>query len=277
MASAIERPHGRAKYIEERCRCRICRNANTAYQRNRRRQQAYGRPASVDAEPVRRHLRALSEAKIGWRRAAELAGVSPSAVSYILWGQPGHPPAKRIRRATAEKILAVEADSAVIADAALVDITRSRRQLQALIATGRTQQELALRLGMAPENFAAMLHHRQNVTAARQRKIDELYDELWDKPPADSPSARRARRYAQQHAFAPPMAWDDDALSDPDAEPEGVAYAAARARGRARQLPPDDELLELLTTNSPAAVARRFGVTPAAVERARYRAKRRAA
>lgn len=277
MAPSIERPHGRTKYLEEQCHCGICTDANTAYQRNRRRQQAYGRPASVDAEPVRQHLRALSAAGLGWRRAADLAGVNHSVVSCVLYGQNGNPPTKRIRTAFAKQLLAVEAGPDTLADVASMDITRSRRQLQALVATGRTQQELAIRLGMSPFNFGRLLFKQQNITLAKQRDIDALYDELWEKPPSDTSSARRARRYARQHEFAPPQAWDDDTISNPEAKPEGVAYSLSRGRGRPRKLPADDELLWLLRLESPISVARRFGVTEEAVEQARGRAEKRSA
>lgn len=54
-----ERPHGRAKYAAEGCRCDICRAADSACRSHRRRQKAYGPPVYVDATVVREHVREL--------------------------------------------------------------------------------------------------------------------------------------------------------------------------------------------------------------------------
>jgi transcriptional regulator with XRE-family HTH domain len=217
-----ERPHGRAKYVREHCTCDVCREANNAYQRNRERQRGYGRAAYVDAEPARVHLRALGEAGIGWRRAAELAGLSTSVVSKILYGQAGRAPSKRVRVATAEKILRVEINGDGMAAHAVVDATGARRRLRALVAIGWAQIQLAERLGLTPNNFWTLIHGQPNITAARRRAVAELYDELWDKPPADGALARKSRRYAQRQGWVSPLAWDDDEIDNPAAEPTGV-------------------------------------------------------
>lgn len=221
-----ERPHGRAKYVMEHCPCDVCREANNAYQRNRKRQRGYGRAAYVDAEPARAHLRALGAAGIGWRRAAELAGLSSSVVSKLLYGRTGCAPSKRIRAATAEKILAVEVSADALADKAVVDATGTRRRLRALVAIGWTQSQLAELLGLTPNNFGPLVHGRSSVTAARRRAVVQLYDELWDKPPADDALARKSRRYAQRQGWVPPLAWDDDEIDNPAARPAGVRMDA---------------------------------------------------
>ncbi|GAA1030745.1 MULTISPECIES: hypothetical protein [Amycolatopsis] len=254
-----ERPHGRAKYVMEKCPCDVCREANNAYNRNRKRQRAYGRAAYVDAEPARAHLRALGEAGIGWRRAAELAGLSTSVVSKLLYGRSGRAPSQRIRAATAAKILAVEINADGMAAHAVVDATGTRRRLRALVAIGWSQTQLAERLGLTPNNFGPLVHGQPNITAARRRAVTELYDELWDKPPADNALARKSRRYAQQQGWVPPLAWDDDEIDDPAAEPAGVEEPKRKPGGQ-RKLPPPDELRWLLTQQSPQSVAQRFGV-----------------
>jgi len=58
----------------------------------------------------------------------------------------------------------------------------------------------------------------------RARAMRALYDELWQADPADhgaSPGGiTRARRYAAERRWAPPQAWDDDTIDNPDAFPD---------------------------------------------------------
>jgi transcriptional regulator with XRE-family HTH domain len=265
--TTIERPHGRAKYVTEHCGCDVCREANTAYGRHQARQRAYGRPAYIDAEPARAHLRALSEAGIGWRRAAELAGLNDAVLSSILYGRRNRAPAKRIRAATAEKILAVEISDEAMADKAVVAAIGTRRRLRALVAIGWTQSTLADRLGMTPANFGPLVHGQPKVAVARRRQVRALYDDLWNAPPAETAAARRTRGYAQRNGWVPPMAWDDDTIDDPAAVAEG-----AGSTRRSGKLPPADELRWFLEYDTRAAVARRFGVRLDAIEAALRRA-----
>jgi hypothetical protein len=268
------RPHGRAKYVVEKCRCHTCRTDARAYERNRRRQRAYGRQAYVDAEPVREHVRQLQAAGLGWKRIAALAGLDHSVVWKLIYGDRSRfdGPSKRIRPATAEKILAVRATLDNLGDTVPVDATGTRRRLEALVAIGWSKSKLADRLGMLPSNFGGVMQRGQ-LHAATVRAVRKLYDELWNvRPPEethrDKISASRARRYAREHGFAPPLAWDDDQIDDPDARPDGVE--PRRARG---SLPPADELRFLLNAGeSRAAIAARFGVREDTVERALKRA-----
>jgi hypothetical protein len=105
-------PHGtRARHKHDGCPCPPCRAANAAYERRRRRRNAYGRNPLVDAEPVSRHVRALmapypgSGEGVGWKRVAKLAGVSEGVVRGLLYGNTGREPTRRIHRENAEKIL----------------------------------------------------------------------------------------------------------------------------------------------------------------------------
>jgi hypothetical protein len=64
-----------------RCRCDGCRAANIAYMAAYRKARIItGRAAMVPADRVREHLQRLREGGIGYRRAAELAGLSVSAM-----------------------------------------------------------------------------------------------------------------------------------------------------------------------------------------------------
>lgn len=224
MGDTKVRPHGtRAKYTIEKCHCLRCSAANTNYETNRTKQKAFGRWQSlVDAAPTRAHVQQLQAAGLGFKRIAALAGVSVNALALLLYGarHRGRGPSKRIRPDTAEKLLAVTAGLEALGSSTIVDAVGVRRRLQALVAMGWSQASLAARLGMTPSNFNVWLS-TDTVTAATAIAVRRLYDELWDEPPLeDTPGQRgsvsRARRYAFERGWLPPMAWDDDEIDIPD-------------------------------------------------------------
>lgn len=252
------RLHGtRARYVfgpgendvkGQPCRCGDCKAANRAAVTHRSRQMLYGRwQPYVDAEPVREHLRALSECGIGWKCVVTLSGVPSGAVSKLLFGGPGsRPPTRRVRPETAERILAVQPSPAALSAGALVDVTATRRRARALVAAGYPLSAVARRLGKTVQNFSTALD-RPQVTAATARAVQALYDELWDVPPDESThrakiSASRARNMARAKGWPPPMAWDDDTIGDPGAGPaEGW-----QRTGRLRPAEVAEEARELL-------------------------------
>lgn len=274
--TARQRTHGTRACYAAGCRRPECTQANREAWATRNRMVLYGTwQPYVDAGRAREHLRALGAAGVGWKRAAVLAGVSNGSVSRILYGGPGaRPPCRRIRPETEQAILAVRPDPAALAAGALVDVTGTRRRMQALVAIGWSQARLAARLGLTPANFGSMLG-RSQVTAATVRCARALYDELWDTPPRETDrrtrqSASRARNYAAARGWPVPMAWDDGTIDDPQATPAGdwqrcretidtEGASELEARGWTRQ-----------------AIAERLGVSRSSLDTALIRARRRA-
>lgn len=221
------RAHGtRVKYVIDKCHCTPCKQANRDAENHRYRQQAYGRwEPYVDAEPARTHVRMLMDYGYGWKRIAEMAGVGRGTVEKLLYGarHRGMQPSKGIRPETAAKLLAVRPDRERLGGAVKVDATGTRRRLQALVAAGWPQSQLAVRLGMHRSNFGAMLRSEQ-VLASTQRAVRKLYDALWKQDPRDSgvgaQAYSRARHHAAARAWAPVGAWDDDRIDDPAAFPD---------------------------------------------------------
>jgi transcriptional regulator with XRE-family HTH domain len=237
---------------------------------------AYGQwQPYADAAPARAHLQALSRAGVGWRRAAELAGLSSGAVSRLLFGGPARrPPSRRIRHETAAAILAVEASPAVLRGGALTGAAGTRRRLQALVAIGWSQAELGRRLGMSPSNFGSMLE-RERVTAATARRARQLYDELRDRPPAERDQHSRiaasiARGLASDRGW-PPAAGDDDEIDDPHAGPLQGWQRTERRGAKATEIAEDAAGLERQGC-SRQRIAMRHGLSRASLERALCRA-----
>jgi hypothetical protein len=219
----VRHEHGtRPAYVRDRCRCRDCRKANNESQRRyqqRKAQQQWGTatPTFVDAEPVRAHVRSLMAAGVGWQRIARLSGVPSGGLSYLLYGDPkrGRPPTTKLWPSTAQRLLAVRADTE-LAGGAHVPADGTRRRLQALVAVGWSQSALARRLGMEPTNFFGLLGRTQ-VRADTARAARALYEELWNRTPRvetrhQRASITRARKLAAARGWLPPVAWDDDLI-----------------------------------------------------------------
>jgi transcriptional regulator with XRE-family HTH domain len=192
----------------------------------------------VPADPVREHVQALGAAGIGWKRAAELAGISKGTMRKLLQGGPGNrPPCQRIRPDTAAAILAVQPSAANLGARAVVDATGTRRRVQALVAVGWSQAHIAAQVGLTPSGMSRLLLHQDQVTAATARAVRAVYDELWDQAPPEGThwekaSAARARNHALASGWAPPAAWDDDRIDDPQApEPAGWQRTSDVPRG----------------------------------------------
>lgn len=288
--------HGtRNAYVCDRCRCRPCRSANTAAERARNRAKLYGRYGGlVDAEPVRAHVRELQAAGIGLQQIFRVSRVGGGVLTKLMYGTPRpdgtvRPPSRRVTPRVAERILAVTV--ADLAPSAIVDGTGTTRRLQALVTVGWSQSALARALGMSPVNFTRTIRSPR-VLASTAAAVRVLYDRLWDTPPAhDTHRERiayaRARSHAAKQGWLPPLAWDDDTIDDPAADPwhPETAYVPAAERpldeiaiqeamrGRRVHLTPAEkaEAVARMTARgiSAAKIAERLGVTPRSVIRRR--------
>lgn len=190
------------------------------YNTRRERDIAYGRwqPIWVDAEPVRRHVRALQAAGMGTRTIAEKAGVCRSVIQALINGRKiyDNTPSKQISADNANKLLAIQPDARP-ASGALIDDTATRRRLQALVAIGYTKTYLCGLIGVTPQNGNSLFNGGQ--TGVRQSTADTvaaIYDDLSMTP---GPS-QRARTLAKKKRWASPLAWDDDSIGDPEAKPD---------------------------------------------------------
>jgi len=178
-----------------------------AYQRDR----AAGRARYVDAEPTRARLAELAAAHVPIRALARAAALSDTGVKAILDGSRTHVQqltAARVAKTSLRGIYA-EQHSGHVPRAGAV------RRVQALMAMGWSHQELD-RAGVP--NTARLLTGTGNlVTIQRWREISELYDRL-SMTPGPSP---QTRGWAKTLGYAPPLAWDEDTIDDPRAQPHG--------------------------------------------------------
>lgn len=218
-------PHGhRNRYVTDKCRCRPCRDAASKYTRELERRHLYGRVIYVPAGPARAHVEALQAQGMGWKRIAARAGINDSVMWKLIYGDPSRnmAPSKRIRPTTEAAILGATLD---LADRIGIPGTGTRRRLQGLVAVGWSQSKIAVRLGMTAANFGKVIHGPGHVRVATAKAVAQLYDELWNTQPPraghrDKIAYSRSVRYATLAGWVTPMAWDDDAIDNPDALPD---------------------------------------------------------
>jgi DNA-binding CsgD family transcriptional regulator len=277
-------PHGPDQCHRIQCYAPPCKERTQSYRaahaRHSRRQRAYGRwNPYVDAGPVRDHVAILRASGMGLDRIAELSQVARKSLVSLTSGVEGRPPSRHTRTTTAQKLFAVRPNVDLLLPGARTDATGTRRRLQALQRIGWSQRTLAEELDTTQKVVGFIIRgYHSRVQASTAIRVRKLYDQLWSCPPVASTQQEgyfiaRVRKNAEDRGWAPPMAWDDDEIDDPTAQP---AETRAGSSGAARKLPEDDELLWLVRMGeTDAALAMRFGVGEGTVRDARHRAERK--
>lgn len=153
------------------CRCEPCRTANTRYELERSRRLE---PPYVSAEPAREHVAWLSTQGVGLKQIAKASGVSHGALSKLVYGTPNlnRPPSKRIRPATADKILAVTPSAG--AAGSKIPIGPYLEMVERLVAAGVPKIRIAERLGQSRCLQLGTTH----ITRAHAQTIKAMVAEL---------------------------------------------------------------------------------------------------
>jgi len=127
-----------------------------------------------------------------------------------------------VKRVTEKKILAVRPEMIYARPdrRGYVPAVGAVRRIQALMTMGWRYQDLNARLGFpaekVQENAAWIGRHKHEA-------IVQLYEELWNTP---GPAAKGSIKKLLNRGWHKPMAWDDDTIDDPAAEPYGTREAA---------------------------------------------------
>lgn len=273
--------HGPERCHRIQCDAPPCRPDRRAYERHVRRLKAYGRwQPYVSAEPARSHVAYLRAFGMGIARISKLSGVSTKALAALIYGVNGKPPTARVRIETMERLRSVRPELDLLLPSTRVDATGTRRRIQSLQTVGWSQRKIAALLDSTPANVGKIVRgENPRVSAATAIQVRDLYDKLWNTPPpARTVQERRsiavARRTAAANGWVPPLAWDDDTIDNPAAEPAGMENGGSPLR----RLPDDDELLWLTTWGeTPEAIAARFTAEPKTVRDRLSRARREVA
>lgn len=195
----------------------LCVNHWAVY---KRKQVAYGRwnPDRVDSTETRNHLAALRAAGMGLRRIEKLTALSRPTLQSI-------PRVGFVTRNTRDKIAAIPIPAApfdpVLAPGTQISAVGSARRLRALTRIGWPAEILAARLGVNRHRVQRITSGGQpRITAAYAEAIAGLFASLHMTP---GPS-RKCARVAELKGWPFPLAWDEDTIDDPAAQP----FVAAR-------------------------------------------------
>lgn len=265
-------------YTQDRCRCWPCTEASRAYNAGLRRRNAYGRSNLIDAEPVRQHVRTLMAAGIGLKQITKATGINGGVLCKLMYGTEAtdYQPSRRIAKHNAATLLALDpADTTLLADGARTHGTGTRRRLQALAHQGWSISRLAHQLGTDRQRLDSCLRGK-DINVVTARAVADLYDQLWDQVPPQGDQRQRiaytrALKHARDRGWVGPLAWDDDTIDDPAAQPD--TGTPETDRRRSTLLVDLEDLLDVGPWTWPG-ITTRLGVTRSAIEHACARAGR---
>lgn len=165
MADCGRASHGR---FVAGCRCRACRDANNAYERQRVRDKAYGRPSYlVDAEPVRQRIRKLQSMGYTYDEIERLSGVGHTTIHGIMVGhwRTGKP-VKRCKRATKDAIFGIRGQRRVT-QGQKMDASEMVNDCRRWMDAGLSVAAIARTAGLDRQVYDALLHGRRGRVLAR--------------------------------------------------------------------------------------------------------------
>lgn len=212
------------------------------------------------AGPVAERIAACKAAGMTHRAIADAAGVSSTTIDRIM----RHPDAT-VRQQVAERVLTVHPRWPLTT-------TGLTRRLRALAALGWTTTQIAEVSGLNLDTIKSYRRGEQVlVKRAAGEAIARAYDDLSMRTPPltgryERAAASRAKGAARRHGWAPPLAWDDAAIDDPAAQPDGAGYRPGTAAERVSEL----EAMGLTRDQ----IATRLGVRADSVNTAIQRARK---
>ncbi|MBI0301043.1 hypothetical protein JBE04_43030 [Streptomyces sp. PRKS01-29] len=124
----------------------------------------------------------------------------------------------KIHRSTHARILAVQ-PPAKGDGGQLIDVTGSRRRIQALVYVGHSLRAVAEAAGTGRMRIHAIASGAQpTIQRNLAERIDAAYKRLAYKPVPVNKFTTRSRNTAKAKGWHGPLAWDD--IDNPDAQPE---------------------------------------------------------
>ncbi|NUP18353.1 MAG: hypothetical protein HOZ81_20170 [Streptomyces sp.] len=201
----------------EPCKCEPCHKAMRRGRKQHHVNRQLGRPGLIDAAPARQRLNQLTPT-MTWGQICEATGCESRNLQLIADGR-----RTQIRRSTHDRIMAVKLQAP--APGKYVDSTGLCRRLRALRAIGWSALAIAEKASSAEARIQKICSGTQpTVRQVLAEKLLKVYAELSQTPAPTGRSATRTKRHAAANGWAPPGAWDDDTIDDPEALPDWTGH-----------------------------------------------------
>lgn len=273
-------PHGTANRYSYGCRCKPCTKAATRADAQRKLDRLAGRPRQIPAGPAAAHAQKLLDRGLTLSQVGRECGLQASTIRRLVNGQ------QEILAVNAAKVLAVPLNVRVTRGD--VPAVGAVRRVRALYALGHLNYVIAEEAGVSRDTVCSLASGAWSTVRV---SVDDGVREAYDRLSMQTGSSWKTRRLAESKGWAPPLAWDDDAIDDPNAVPQTDAVAPIATEGgnvadrwlmgESVILGADDykqvvrHLFEW-TASTPVEIAERLGTSPAAVEQTWSRIKRQA-
>ena len=161
-----------------------------------------------------------------------------------------------------------------------------RRRIQALTARSWSPQAIADQTGIpAPIIISLLSGIGRDLSPGQRLAIANAYDKIWDRdPPTRTRDQREACQMARSRAasrgWAPPQAWDDAQIDDPDGRPSPDWKPRKRTNRRSVDIVEDAQFVRDhggYRHADSTQIAMRLGVSRDQLDQAYTRARRYAA
>lgn len=181
----------------------------------------------IPSPPVADRIRELRSVGYSMADISELTGLDKTTLDRIVAGR-----RKQVQVNTYLMLMGVPSPSTFVAKGVhnqgrlRIPNVGTRRRLRALAAIGYSLEHLAKEFGVTvtPVHQWMTRDHVAPETACRVRDVFERLQAL------PGPSNNAALR-AKAKGWPPPMAWDEDTIDDPDAEPYDVERDNKKPKG----------------------------------------------
>ncbi|WUH94597.1 hypothetical protein OG900_33580 [Streptomyces sp. NBC_00433] len=199
------------------CKCAACVRAHSLSCKKRTLAHIAGTPPLYPAEPLRQHIRTLTDTGMSQDLIARRAHVSHATVNYLMRGL-----TKGCRREKALRILAVTPGT--FDAVAERPVTGTMRRIRALYAIGHNNVTIAGASGVAASAISSIANgHQSIVQGTTAAAITAAYKTLSKRPGTSAKAKSRARKLG----WHGPLDWDD--IDNPAAQPDPGTEPAAKS------------------------------------------------
>ncbi|MFM9373204.1 helix-turn-helix domain-containing protein [Streptomyces sp. Da 82-17] len=212
--------HGNPNRYAYGCRCAPCTRAASRADALRRLDRMAGRPRQIPAGQAADHVRALLGRGLTVTQIGRESGLQPSTIRRLVNGQ------TTILAVNAAKVLAVPLD--VRPSLGDVPAVGAIRRVRALYALGHLNHVIAAEAGISRD---AVCHLAAGDWATLKVGADDGVRAAYDRLSMTTGTSWKTRRLAERKGWAPPLAWDDDSIDDPDALPQTDAVRPVVSEG----------------------------------------------